>query len=60
MNLFKKRKSITSLTDPLFLGINLQEEIYLRSFTIYTAPIFKYLDISSSYYQKCYSYTQKF
>ena len=29
MNLFKKRKSITNLIDPLFLGINLKEEIYL-------------------------------
>ena len=50
MNLFKKRKSITNRTEPLFLGINLQDEIYLRSFTIFTTPIFKYLDISSSYY----------
>ena len=50
MNLFKKRKSITKRTDPLFLGINLQDDIYLRSYTIFTAPIFKYLEISSSYY----------
>ena len=50
MNLFKKRKSITKRTDPIFLGINLQDDIYLRSFTIFTAPIFKYLEISSLYY----------
>ena len=50
MNLFKKRKSITNLTNPLFLGINLQEEIYLRSITIFIALVFKYLEISSSYY----------
>ena len=50
MNLFKKRKSITKRTDPLFLGINLQDDMYLRSFTIFTAPIYKYLEISSSYY----------
>ena len=50
MNLFKKRKSITKRIDPLFLGINLQDDMYLRSFTIFTAPIFKYLEISSSYY----------
>ena len=50
MNLFKKRKSITKRTDPPFLGINLQDDMYLRSFTIFTAPIFKYLEISSSYY----------
>ena len=50
MNLFKKRKSITNRIDPLILGINLQDDIYLRSFTIFTAPIFKYLEISSSYY----------
>ena len=50
MNLFKKRKSITKRTDPLFLGINLQDDMYLRSFTIFTAPIFKYLETSSSYY----------
>ena len=50
MNLFKKRKSITKRTDPLFLGVNLQDDIYLRSFTIFSAPIFKYLEISSSYY----------
>ena len=49
MNLFKKRKSITKRTDPLFLGINLQDDIYLRSFTIFTTPIFKYLEINSSY-----------
>ena len=59
MNFFKKRKSITNRIDPLFLGINLQDEIYLRSFTIFIAPIFKYLEISS-YYYKCYSYTLKF
>ena len=50
MNLFKKRKSITKRTDPIFLGINLQDDIYLRSFTIFKAPILKYLEISSSYY----------
>ena len=50
MNLFKKRNSLTKRTDPLFLGINLQDDMYLRSFTIFTAPIFKYLEISSSYY----------
>ena len=50
MNLFKKRKSITKRMDPDFLGINLQDDIYLRSLTIFTAPIFKYLEISSSYY----------
>ena len=45
MNLFKKRKSITNRTDSLFLGINLQDDIYLRCFTIFIAPIFKYLEI---------------
>ena len=50
MSLFKKRKSITKRTDLVFLGINLHDDIYLRSCTIFTAPIFKYLEISSSYY----------
>ena len=38
---------MTKQIDPLFFGISLQEEIYLRSYTIFTTPIFKYRDMSS-------------